>query len=114
MNRGKSFVLVAEPSWTDPMTSPAIAPSTTAPSFAYQPRSAAAAAPRALSRSLPEERPLGPRQRLRELRLPTRRNGCNDFPLTNAAGSRPIAAGAVDLVAQEGDAAGQVAHACSP
>src|SRR5262249_35665679 len=41
-----------------------------------------------LSQSFPEERLLEPR-RLRELSLPTRRNGCNDFPLKNAAGSRP-------------------------
>src|SRR5262249_11648177 len=44
------------------------------------------------SRSFPDERPLEPRRRLRELTLPARRNGCNDLPLKSAAGSRPIAA----------------------
>ena len=34
---------------------------------------------------------LKPQQRLQEVSLPTRRNGCNDFPLNNAAGSRVIA-----------------------
>jgi hypothetical protein len=32
---------------------------------------------------------LEPRRRLRELSLPTRRSGCNDFPLKNAAGVAP-------------------------
>ena len=36
--------------------------------------------------------PLGPRQRLQALSLPTPRDGRNDFLLTNAAGSRFIAA----------------------
>jgi hypothetical protein len=33
-----------------------------------------------LSRSFPGGRPLGPRRRLRRLKVPPRRNGCNDFP----------------------------------
>jgi hypothetical protein len=44
-----------------------------------------------LIRSIPDERPLGPRQRLQELSLPTRRDGCTDFPLKTAAGSRAVA-----------------------
>jgi hypothetical protein len=40
------------------------------------------------SRSFPAERPLGPRQRLQEWSLPTRWNGCNDFPLKHAGGPR--------------------------
>src|SRR5262249_23922638 len=45
-----------------------------------------------LNRSFPDCRSLKPPQRLQELMLPTRRNGGNDFPLKNAAGSRVIAA----------------------
>jgi hypothetical protein len=41
--------------------------------------------------SFPDERPLGPRLRLERVRLPTRKNGCNDFPQKSAAGSRPLA-----------------------
>jgi hypothetical protein len=45
-----------------------------------------------VGRSFPDECPLGPRQRLQELSLPTRRKGSNDCPLKNAAGSRVIVA----------------------
>jgi hypothetical protein len=47
---------------------------------------------KALRRSFPDGRSPKPQQRLQEVILPTRRNGGNDFPLKNAAGSRVIAA----------------------
>ena len=37
-----------------------------------------------ISRTFPDERPLGPRQQLQELSLPTRRSSRNDFPLIQA------------------------------
>ena len=46
----------------------------------------------ALSRSFPDGRSLGLQLRLQQVRVSTRRNGCNDFPLKNAAASRPVAA----------------------
>src|SRR5262249_14326503 len=44
----------------------------------------------AVTRAFPDDRPLGSRQRLQELNLPTRGYGCNDFPLKTAAATHPI------------------------
>src|SRR5262245_27109682 len=40
-------------------------------------------------RSFPDERPRGPRRRLQELSIPTRRNGCNDLPSIAPPGAAP-------------------------
>ena len=48
--------------------------------------------PLSFTRSFPDGRHLGHRLRLHRLRLPPRRNDCNDFPPTSAAGTRPAAA----------------------
>ena len=45
-----------------------------------------------ITRSFPDDRPLGSRQRLQELNLPTRGNGRNEFPLKTAAATHPIPA----------------------
>src|SRR5262249_53002640 len=46
----------------------------------------------ALNRSFPDGRRLAPRLGLQGMRLPTRRNGCNDFPRKYAASTPPVAA----------------------